>query len=304
MSVWRVGMRPHRDTLPSRLVQCSKRQIDGGTRRQNGNGRVLRRRILRQRQDARQGAQRWAQRWTREICIRASHAESHRVHEGRHNVRVVRRSPRHTRIREGWRSRHANVLGSFVGCARLLHRRFEAWRHGPTCSIRTREGYDDAAPETAPSHRAILVLHSVAANEWRRRRKMNYDDYYAQQVGGALPYFAGARVQRGHGFGSLFAGLLRSVAPLIKRGALALGNRALKTGAQIAGDVLSGENIRTAAKRRTNTAGRDLLQSLLTTPPGKRVKRAAPKKRIKPRRAEPVKRAAKRRRIAEADVFS
>ena len=33
------------------------------------------------------------------------------------------------------------------------------------CSIRTREGYDDAAPETAPSHRAILVLHSVAANE-------------------------------------------------------------------------------------------------------------------------------------------
>ena len=99
-------------------------------------------------------------------------------------------------------------------------------------------------------------------------------------------------------------GLLRSVAPLIKRGALALGNRALKTGAQIAGDILSGENIRTAAKRRTKTAGRDLLQSLLATPPGKRVKRAAPKKRIKPRRAEPVKRAAKRRRIAEADVFS
>ena len=128
---------------------------------------------------------------------------------------------------------------------------------------------------------------------------MNYDDYYAQQVGGALPYFAGARVQRGHGFGSLFGGLLRSVAPLIKRGALALGNRALKTGAQIAGDILSGENIRTAAKRRTKTSGRDLLQSLLATPPGKRVKRAAPS-----RQRRPVKRAAKRRRIAESDVFS
>ena len=128
---------------------------------------------------------------------------------------------------------------------------------------------------------------------------MNYDDYYAQQVGGALPYFAGARVQRGHGFGSLFGGLLRSVAPLIKRGALALGNRALKTGAQIAGDILSGENIRTAAKRRTKTAGRDLLQSLLATPPGKRVKRAAPS-----RQRRPVKRAAKRRRIAESDVLS
>ena len=35
---------------------------------------------------------------------------------------------------------------------------------------------------------------------------MNYDDYYARQVGGALPYFTGARVQRGHGFGSLFSG--------------------------------------------------------------------------------------------------
>ena len=114
-----------------------------------------------------------------------------------------------------------------------------------------------------------------------------------------MPYFAGARVQRGHGFGSLFGGLLRSVAPLIKRGALALGNRALKTGAQIAGDILSGENIRTAAKRRTKTAGRDLLQSLLATPPGKRVKRAAPS-----RQRRPVKRAAKRRRIAESDVFS
>ena len=136
---------------------------------------------------------------------------------------------------------------------------------------------------------------------------MNYDDYYAQQVRGALPYFAGARVQRGHGFGSLFGGLLRTVAPLIKRGALALGNRALKTGAQIADDVLSGQNIRTAAKRRTKTAGRDLLQSLLATPspPGKRVKRAAPKRTTKRRRAAPVKRAARIRRIADdADVFS
>ena len=131
---------------------------------------------------------------------------------------------------------------------------------------------------------------------------MNYNEYSAQQVGGALPYFAGARVQRGHGFGSLLGGLLRTVAPLIKRGALALGNRALKIGTQIAGDVLSGENIRTAAKRRTKTAGRDLLQSLLATssPPGKRVKRTAPKKRIT-RRTTTNRRQLSRRK---QDVFS
>ena len=60
---------------------------------------------------------------------------------------------------------------------------------------------------------------------------MNYDDYYARQVGGALPYFTGARVQRGQGFGSLFSGLLQTVAPLIRRDAVALGKRALTTGA-------------------------------------------------------------------------
>ena len=110
---------------------------------------------------------------------------------------------------------------------------------------------------------------------------MNYDDYYTRQVGGALPYFTGAHVQRGHGFGSLFSGLLRSVAPLIKRGALALGKRALTTGAQIAGD---GQNIKKATKRRATTAGRALMSSLLATPPpsGKRIKRTAPStKRIK-----------------------
>ena len=116
---------------------------------------------------------------------------------------------------------------------------------------------------------------------------MNYDDYYARQVGGALPYFTAARVQRGHGFGSLFSGLLRTVAPLIKRGAVALGKRALATGAQIAGDVVAGKNVKKAAKRRATAAGRNLMQSLLNTPtpPGKRVrriKRTAPRRRVTP----------------------
>ena len=105
---------------------------------------------------------------------------------------------------------------------------------------------------------------------------MNYDDCYARQVGGALPYFTGARVQTGHGFGSLFSGLLRSLAPLIRRGAVALGKRALTTGAQIASDVVAGQNVKNAANRRATAAGRDLMESLLNIPPppGKRVKRS------------------------------
>ena len=104
---------------------------------------------------------------------------------------------------------------------------------------------------------------------------MSYDDYYARQVGGALPYFSDARVQKGHGLGSLFSGLIRSVAPLTRRGAVALGKPALTTGVQIAGDVVAVKNVNKAAKRRAAAAGRDLMESILYTPPppGKRVKR-------------------------------
>ena len=108
-----------------------------------------------------------------------------------------------------------------------------------------------------------------------RAIQMNYDDYYARQVGGALPYYTGVRVQRWHGFGSLFSGLLRTVAPLIKRGVVALRKRALATGAQIAGEVVADKNVKKAAKRRATAAGRNLMQNVINTPPppGTRAKR-------------------------------
>ena len=118
-------------------------------------------------------------------------------------------------------------------------------------------------------------------------------------MGGALPYFTGARVQRGHGFGSLFSCLLRSVAPLIRRGAVALGKRALTTGAcWIASDVMAVQNVKKTAKRRATDAGRDLMESLLNTPPppGKRVKRI--------KRAAPRRRVISNKRRPRSDVFS
>ena len=116
---------------------------------------------------------------------------------------------------------------------------------------------------------------------------MNYNDYYTRQVGGAPPYFVGAKVQRGQRLGSLLGGLLRSVAPLIIRGAVAVGKRALRTGMQIADDVMTGHNIKQAAKRRVADAGKDLLRSLATTarPPGVRTQ-------SKKRQRRPIKRAA------------
>ena len=121
---------------------------------------------------------------------------------------------------------------------------------------------------------------------------MNYNDYYARQAGGALPYFAGAQYQRGHGLGSL----LRSAMPLIKRGVVALGKGALKTGVRIAGDVLSGQNIKTAAKRRVT----DAVLSGLRAPPGKRIKRSAAKATFTAVKSRRNKRTSKKR---EADIF-
>ena len=80
------------------------------------------------------------------------------------------------------------------------------------------------------------------------------------------PNIVGARVQRGHGLGSLFGDLIWSIMPLIKRGTMTLGKRALSTGVRIADDVISGQNIKTAAKRRVTDAGKDLLGGLLATP--------------------------------------
>ena len=131
---------------------------------------------------------------------------------------------------------------------------------------------------------------------------MNYNEYYARQAGGALPYFAGAQYQRVHGQGSLFGGVLRSALPLIKRGAVALGKGALKTGVRIADDVMPGQSIKRATNRRVTDAGRNLMRGLLA--PGvrdrKRIKRAPAKKGV-----TLAKRRRKRQTSAkrEADIF-
>ena len=80
-----------------------------------------------------------------------------------------------------------------------------------------------------------------------------YEEYYlnqAKQKGGNLPAFHGARFQRGYGLGSIFKGLFRWAMPHLQQGAKMLGKRALQTGVDIAQDVLAGENVKTATKKR------------------------------------------------------
>ena len=108
-----------------------------------------------------------------------------------------------------------------------------------------------------------------------------YEEYYlnqAKQKGGNLPAFHGARCQRGYGLGSIFKGLFRWAMPHLQQGAKMLGKKALQTGVQVAQDVLGGENVKTATKKRAKQA--------LGLPSQNSSQSGAGKKAIK-RKAEP-----------------
>src|SRR6187401_2604060 len=77
-----------------------------------------------------------------------------------------------------------------------------------------------------------------------------YEDYYLRQSGSGLPVFQGSRGQRGHGLGSMLSGLFPSAIPMLKRGLATFGKHALKTGLEIAGDVVDGSSFKDSAKAR------------------------------------------------------
>ena len=132
-----------------------------------------------------------------------------------------------------------------------------------------------------------------------------YDDYYLRQVGHGMPFFSGTRIQRGHGLGNIFSGLVRAAMPLVKSGLKALGKQGMKTGTKIAGDVLRGQKPQRAARRRAKQAGQQLLGKALhqfIPPPGEPAKRKGTKRRAK-RRSVSSTRAVKRHRSA-GDIFS
>ena len=79
-----------------------------------------------------------------------------------------------------------------------------------------------------------------------------YRQYYLQQRGGGLPVFGGYKGQKGHGLGSLLGGLFRRAMPMLKRGLATFGKHALKTGLEIANDVVAGEPVKESAKRRVS----------------------------------------------------
>jgi len=66
-----------------------------------------------------------------------------------------------------------------------------------------------------------------------------------------MPVIAGARIQRGHGLGSILGGSFRRlVLPFVKNNAKNVLTKAVKTGMEVADDVLKGRSLKESAKRR------------------------------------------------------
>ena len=114
----------------------------------------------------------------------------------------------------------------------------------------------------------------------------SYEDYYLNQAGHGINYFIGRPHQRGrNGFATLLRGVGRMLIPLVKSGGKKILKEGVKTGINIAGDVLSGQNIKSAVKKRAKQTGKRLLTDAFgqlagtsfAAPPGqpaaKRIKR-------------------------------
>lgn len=66
-----------------------------------------------------------------------------------------------------------------------------------------------------------------------------YLAYYKNQLGGGVSaVYRGSPYQRGHGIGSFLGGLFRTITPLLKSGAKAVGKEALRTGINVLSDVV------------------------------------------------------------------
>ena len=126
-----------------------------------------------------------------------------------------------------------------------------------------------------------------------------YIDYYTKQAGGGFPVFRGVPTQRGHGIGNVIGGLLRTLQPL----APTVGKTALRGGLQAMGDVLRGQPVKSAVKRRAMQVGLEAGEHLLgkarrtaaLPPPPLRPPRAGQPRPTRAARAPPGQRAIKRR---------
>ena len=116
-----------------------------------------------------------------------------------------------------------------------------------------------------------------------------YEDHYLKQAyGGGLPVFIGG--QRGRGIGGIFNGLARMIIPVLKRTGKTVLKEGLRSGVDVLGDIVSGQNVKSSFKKRAKQAGTRLVDQSMKSlggiskhsipPPGQSVKKGIKRKKI------------------------
>lgn len=138
-----------------------------------------------------------------------------------------------------------------------------------------------------------------------------YQQYYISQAGSGLgAIYRGAPYQRGHGIGSFLGGVFRSILPLFKTGAKAVGREALRTGSSFLGDLMENRPAKEAFRDRMQEAGKNLKRkaddkiSSLMEGSGYKRQRILNRNHLASR---PVKKATKKkptRKVKHSDIFT
>ena len=100
------------------------------------------------------------------------------------------------------------------------------------------------------------------------RRRTGPRSVRIRQYGSGLQLFKAQPLQRGYGFGGLFRGLLKSIAPMAKRGLLSAGKAALNAGARALGDIRDNNtSVKQALKRQAIETFKPSTTTTTTTTP-------------------------------------
>lgn len=97
--------------------------------------------------------------------------------------------------------------------------------------------------------------------------------YLAQAGGGGMNFYAGSSHQKGYGIGSWLGGLFRTVLPLLRSGASAVGREAARAGSHVLADVASGDNFSESFKNHAKQAVTNLKRKAASEMSGNGIKR-------------------------------
>ena len=125
-----------------------------------------------------------------------------------------------------------------------------------------------------------------------------YNSYFDSQRGRGLPFFAGARVQRGHGLGGLLKSLGAALLPALKSGGKFIGKELLSTGGQILSDMFKGENVKKSIRRRGKEGVTRTLREAVSA-----IKRRGPPIATTSKRKKPRRRQRQQQQKRSADIF-